>query len=113
MGGESGLTVSEEYNGTGWTEGINLNTGRKQMGQAGTQTLAICFGSNAPFTAVTEEYNGTSWATGNSMGAARYGMGSGGTGLAAVGAGGNLEPAYAATTEEYTVATATETVTVS
>jgi len=33
---------SEEYNGSSWTEGDNLNTGRYDTSGFGTQTAGVC-----------------------------------------------------------------------
>jgi hypothetical protein len=42
----------------------SLNTGRSNLGGAGTQTAGLAFGGSIPpNTAATEEYNGTSWTT--------------------------------------------------
>ena len=50
---------SEEYNGTSWTEGNNLNTARRYSGHFGIQTAALISGGSP--TAKTQEYDGTSW----------------------------------------------------
>jgi hypothetical protein len=43
-----------------WATGNNLNTARRNLGGAGTQTAALAFGGTAPPpTAATEEYNGS------------------------------------------------------
>jgi hypothetical protein len=49
-----------------WATGNSLNTARRYLAGAGTQTAALAFGGS-PVTAATEEYNGTSW-TNNSNG---------------------------------------------
>jgi hypothetical protein len=36
--------ATEEYNGTSWTSGNNLNTARFYLAGAGTQTAALAFG---------------------------------------------------------------------
>ena len=50
-----------------WATGGSLNTARKSIGGAGTQTAALGFGGNpgsSPYTTnATELYNGTSWTT--------------------------------------------------
>ena len=67
---------SEEYDGTSWTEGNNLNTARVVMAAGGesTQTAGLCFGGttstapdNSGVTNATEEYNGSSWTSVNNM----------------------------------------------
>ena len=55
----------EQWNGVGWTEVNDLNTGRGHGGGAGTQTGALYYGGSGPTypgaRAETEEWNGTSW----------------------------------------------------
>ena len=53
---------SEEYDGTSWTEGNNLNTARGEASGAGTQGAAVAFGGD-PTSNATENYDGTSWTT--------------------------------------------------
>jgi len=50
-------------NNTGtWASGNNMNTGRRFLGGAGTQTAALGFGGYVgPFSGLTESYNGTNW----------------------------------------------------
>ena len=43
-GDGSVLAVSEEYDGSTWTEGPDLNTARKGLIGSGTQTAALAFG---------------------------------------------------------------------
>jgi hypothetical protein len=59
------IGATEEYNGTTWTAGGNLNTARQLMGGAGIQTAALAFGGAPTPTTLgaTEEYDGTSWTT--------------------------------------------------
>ena len=53
---------SYEYDGTNWSSGGNLNTGRKQGGGWGIQTAAIHTGGEKPTVcADTETYDGSSW----------------------------------------------------
>ena len=58
-GGNSVLT--EEFDGSTWTEVGDLNTGRTENSGAGTNTAALYFGGNYPPGALNEEWNGTSW----------------------------------------------------
>jgi len=53
---------TEEYNGTGWGSGGNVNTARRGGAGLGIQTAALLAGgySTSPTTFV-EEYNGSSW----------------------------------------------------
>ena len=57
---------SEEYNGTAWTEGSNLNQARRDFAGAGTQTAALAIGGdNFPGVfAGVESYDGSSWTEG-------------------------------------------------
>jgi hypothetical protein len=60
------LATTEEYNGSGWSSGGNLNTARGNVGLAGTQTAAVFSGQGSPSTpyaGTTELYDGTSWTT--------------------------------------------------
>ena len=111
-GGNTGPTKinnSEEYDGTSWTEGNNLNSARGELAAAGnsTQTASLVFGgtsSSAPdnpgITNASEEYNGTSWSSGNNMNYSARNLGGFGIQTSAVAAGG-LIPTYLATTGEY------------
>jgi len=100
--------ASEEYNGSSWTEGNNLNTARYRIGAAGTQTAGLGFGGYTlpGQTANTEEYNGTSWSEQNNLASVRSAPSGCGTQTAAVSIGGATYsvPAGSATlglTEEY------------
>ena len=55
---------SEEYDGTSWSEGNELNTARGRIGGLGIQTAALGFGgytSDPTKVDEVESYNGTSW----------------------------------------------------
>jgi hypothetical protein len=98
-GGDTGSIIanSEEYNGTSWTEGNDLNTARKDFSGSGLQTLALVFGGN-PTTGATEQYDGTSYTTTASLATARrLGAGAGTGSLALYSAG---QPTNS--TEEFT-----------
>ena len=74
-GGAGGYpTITEEYNGTTWSEVNDLPASRYQISGAGTQTAGIVAGGQAvPGHAKSTtcfEYDGTSWAAGNAMGTA-------------------------------------------
>jgi hypothetical protein len=107
---------TEEYDGTSWTAGGNLNTARKNLGGAGTQTLGLAFGgdSGSPSnTTATEEYNGSSWTNSTNMTTARNALGGCGTQSSALAFGG-YTTTFVATTEEYSGATlVTKTITTS
>jgi hypothetical protein len=62
---------TEEYNGTAWTAGGNLNTARRSTAFQGIQTSALLFGGTvdgAPLSNATEEYDGTSWINSSNYG---------------------------------------------
>ena len=62
------LTATEEWGGSSWTNGGNLNQGRSMVGGAGTQTAGLCYGGLTPSKTVnTEEYNGSSWTEVNNL----------------------------------------------
>ena len=50
---------TESWNGTNWTETGDLNTARRSLAGAGTQTAALAFGGTSPagITAATEEFS--------------------------------------------------------
>jgi len=51
---------SEEYNGSSWTEGDNMNDARIRLGGCGTQTSGLAVGGSPP-KVKTEGYDGSSW----------------------------------------------------
>ena len=65
MGGADTVAKSESYDGSSWTEGPDLNTGRYGAGEAtaAPQTAAVIFGGVVTDTkkSEVEEYNGSSW----------------------------------------------------
>ena len=74
-GGENAPKVrTEEWNGSSWTSGNNMNLDRRQGSHGGTQTYAIAGGgdSNPGIFGNTELWDGTSWASSVSMGTARF-----------------------------------------
>ena len=73
MGGYPVTTESFEYDGTNYTEGGDLNTGREDMAAAGTQTAGIAIGGS-PRTAVVEQYNGSAWTEVSDLNTARNGL---------------------------------------
>jgi hypothetical protein len=84
-----------------WAAGGNMNTARRVLGGAGTQTAGLAFGGLVPpNTAETEEYGGTSWTSGGNMGTARRDLGGMGTQTAALAIGG-FTTGNTAATEEY------------
>ena len=63
-GGTPGV-VTQEYNGSGWSLGGNINTERYRLSGAGTLTAGLVFGgqnpANTAMQTATEEYDGSSW----------------------------------------------------
>ena len=108
-----GLTAnSETWNGTSWSEGNELNTGRAFLTGGGSEfTSVMIFGGGPPVIANTEYWNGTSWTEMNDMATASetsHGTTQGtgfGTYRARTPAGG--------ATEEWTTSTINATITVS
>ena len=100
-------TLTEEYNGSGWSAGGAMNQARTDVGGTGTQTAALGFGGyNPPPGAVnnSEEYNGSSWTAGNNINTARYRLVGLGTQTAAMALGGRGTPEpqpVVATVENY------------
>ena len=110
FGGAPALTTTEEYNGSGFSVGGTLNTGRSYMAGCGTQTAGLGFGGyttspNAQGQALTEEYDGTSWSESGDLDTSRYSIGAAGTqtaGLAFGGYNNGLPPGNVTNkTEEY------------
>ena len=106
---------NEEWNGTSWTEIADLNTERYLCGSGGDGvTDALAFGGNGPLSAACEYWNGSSWAEINDLSTATYIDASAGHGSPSVMKMGGYTTTQVATTEEFTVTTATlSTVTVS
>jgi len=78
FGGIPNSALTEQYNGTSWTEVNDLNADRQFMGGQGTYTAAIGFGGEEPgLTGKTELWDGTNWTEVNDMNTARYTLGSG------------------------------------
>ena len=113
--GLTGATATEEYNGSGWSIGGNLSTGRVGGAGLGTQTAAVFAGGRTPpagtppndkDATITEEYDGSSWTSGGALSTGRRYLSAAGTltsGLAFAGTTGGAPGAGTAqsTTEEY------------
>ncbi len=87
-GSDAMTNNSEEYNGSSWSEGDNLNLYRRGggFGTQGTQTAGLVSGGNggpsspaAGFLSTAEEYNGTSWSDGGDMPTTKFAHGACGT----------------------------------
>ena len=109
------LTVSaltEEYNGTSWTEVGDLNLARALYSAgAGTTTAGLGYGGYFQpnqRSALTETYNGTAWTEVNDLTTARYTSGCG-VQTAALAVGGGATPAIVAIVEAYDGTSWTET----
>jgi len=88
---------SEEWNGSAWTEGDNLNTARWYTSGAGIQTAALCVAGNISHPAntsgaVVEQYNGTSWSEIADVSTARQRNMAFGTTTSALAIGGGPSP---------------------
>ena len=92
-GNEPTVSLTEEYNGTSWSESGDLSTARVGLAGAGIQTASLAFGgttsgSSGDRTTATEGYDGTSWSSRPSLGTARRLVGGAGLNTAAVYHGG-------------------------
>ena len=105
MGGNTGSNsnVTEEYDGTSWSAGGNLGTGRYRLAGAGTQSAGLRIGGLND-AADTEHYDGTSWSAGSDLGTGRGSLAGCGTQSAALCMGGTdhwLNGSLSNVTEEY------------
>ena len=117
LDGSSNQAHSEEYDGTSWTEGNNLNTARYALAGAGLQTAGLAFAgyvNPSPGNQVlTENYDGTSWSEVADMPTAKASLGGAGTNTSAFSAGGDIPtPAIVVTSEEWSGVASVETVAV-
>jgi len=100
-GGSSLIASTEEYDGSGWSAGGDLGTGRYQGGSAGSLTAGLAFGGySTDVTNNTEEYNGTAWSEQSDLSTSGYSAGGFGTQTAAVYTN-RYAPSLTADTEEY------------
>jgi len=90
--GSPNITQTLEYDGTNWTSGGNLNTG-KGFGRisCGIQTAALVAGAPG-YSATTEQYNGTAWTEVTDLNTAGSQGGGGGTSTSAVSSGNSAPP---------------------
>ena len=103
--------MTEEYDGSSWTEVADSNTLRRYHGSAGTFSAGLIYGGNitqpptsyGPGTANTETWNGVAWTEVANLSAGRTFGGSTGTQRAAFYAGGSTDSPNAGqtTTEEW------------
>ena len=94
------MNNSEEYNGTSYTEGNNLNTARRNAHACGVQTAALHI-DGIPNSGKTEQYDGTSWTEIADLNVNRNGHAAGGTTSSAFAASGFNPSGNIATTEEF------------
>ena len=81
--GSPRVSVTEEFDGTNWTAGGNLNATVFRGSGSGTQTAALSFGGSPNITA-TEGYDGTAWSTRPSLANGRSFGGGAGSSTAAL-----------------------------
>ena len=94
-GGNTYVNTTEEWNGSGWSNGGNLNVSGLNRSGFGTLTAGVCVGGMTPTPAATnatEHYNGTSWSAVNAMPEALRGLCGGGTQTAAIMYSGHGNP---------------------
>ena len=117
--GSSPYGQTEEYDGTSWTNGGSLNTGRYiSYGGGGTQTACITAGGYNPAgspeynTVASEQYNGASWTEVSELNEGRIDCSTFGTSTAALLVGGGEAsggPGTVASVESWNGASWTET----
>jgi len=77
-----------------------MNTGRRYLAGAGTQSAGLSFGGyDVGYSVITEEYDGTSWIAANNLNDGRPGLAGGGTQSAGLSFGGGTSDGPV--TEEY------------
>jgi hypothetical protein len=82
---------TEEYDGSSWTGGGNLNTARNSLAEQVHKHAGLAFGGfGTALTGVTEEYDGSAWTVGGTLNTARNGLAGCGTQTAGLAFGGNL-----------------------
>ena len=96
------VTITEQFDGSSWTEVADLNTGRNSLGGAGTQTSALGFGGGTPgYTGATESWNGSAWTEVADLNQIRQTTGAGASNSSALAAGGYDPSAVTGHTEEW------------
>ena len=91
------------YDGTSWTAGTSVNTGRPVAGGFGTTALGIIFGGE-PITAICEVWDGSTWTESSNLATPRsYSIGAGTNNTAGIAFCGRTGPTtYTGATEEWT-----------
>ena len=94
---------SQEYNGTNWSVGGDLNTARGNQFGFGVETAGVIASGLTGSTNLNavEEYNGTAFTSVTNIGTARRGMEGAGPQTAGMVCGGYVGPAGTKSTEEY------------
>ena len=99
------IALTEQYNGSSWTEVNDLNAARAMVGGAGTTTAAIATGGTSPASpnsALNESWNGSAWTEVNDLGVGNKQFGMAGTATAAFEVGGNNAiTSYVSTHEQW------------
>jgi len=85
-GGPPAQTTVNTFDGTSFTSGTAMNTGRRGHGSVGTTTANLVVGGETPRTANTELWNGSSWTEVNNYPAATQDLSAWGTSTSAIGA---------------------------
>ena len=97
-GGNTYVNTTEEWNGTGWSDGGNLNVSGLNRSGFGTLTAGVCVGGMIPppptASNATEEYNGSAWSAVNAMPEAARGLCGGGPQTAGIMYSGHGNPTY-------------------
>ena len=94
--------VTEEYDGTSWSNANAAPTALNLAAGCGTQTAALLFGGNPGYKNSTFEYDGTNYSTGGNMGIGRNGLGGSGSQTSAFAVGGaDTAPSVTAAVEGY------------
>ena len=114
FGGNNPVTgITEEYNGSSWTNGGTMGTARYGLGNAGIQTSALAFGGGPSYKNNTESYDGSSWtATATMISGRRQLGGCGASNTSALAFGGSNPAPLNSVTEEFTGALPAATKTV-
>ena len=100
------IALTEQYDGSSWTEVADLNANRAFMGAAGTTTASIASGGNNPGvypnSALNESWNGSAWTEVNDLNVGNKQFGQAGTATAAFEVGGNnASTSYVSTHEQW------------
>ena len=98
----SNTTTSFEYDGSSWAASPgSLNAATRNNSNFGIQTAAVTVGSLGPVTAAVDTYNGSTWTSGTSYPSPVSNIGAAGTNTAGLAWGGDQDPGYLTTTNEY------------